>query len=414
MVISTAGIELIKEFEGCYLTAYKNKGETYWTIGYGHYGPDVYEGMKITKAQATSMLENDLNSEYVPHVNNIALPKFPDLNQNQFDALVSYDYNRGPGGLKQLVNNSSTIEELGNNIPVYWGSNSYYKKGLIRRRNKEKELFFRPVDGGSSPPRYDDATDVIENVISWALQIANDDSHGYDQANRWGPDYDCSSFVITAFEQAGVPLKTNGATYTGDLKSVALATDFREVSIGSRKRGDILLKEGSHVALYLGNERLVHASINEKGTITGGVTGDQTGKEICERSYYSHPWNFCLRYKGGSTGTYHPPDSGIEDVDPDTGCGDIWDDIVSTSYNIRQLSVKQINFIQTLSYKSTVHLKFTFARGKKEVGTNCFGKRLTFDTLPYTIVGVQNNGFLVLKPKRSNIHKIVNPKFIGR
>lgn len=51
------------------------------------------------------------------------------------------------------------------------------------------------------------------------IDIANDDSHGYDQDNRWGPDYDCSSFVISGFEQAGIQLETNGATYTGDLKS---------------------------------------------------------------------------------------------------------------------------------------------------------------------------------------------------
>ena len=45
-----------------------------------------------------------------------------------------------------------------------------------------------------------------------AIQIAEDNSHGYSQANRWGPDYDCSSMVCQVFEDAGIPLKTCGGT----------------------------------------------------------------------------------------------------------------------------------------------------------------------------------------------------------
>ena len=47
---------------------------------------------------------------------------------------------------------------------------------------------------------------VIQSAVAWARGIAADASHGYDQANRWGPDYDCSSFVISAYKAAGVPL----------------------------------------------------------------------------------------------------------------------------------------------------------------------------------------------------------------
>ena len=53
-----------------------------------------------------------------------------------------------------------------------------------------------------------------EKAVTWAIEIANDPAHGYDQDNRWGPDYDCSSLVISAWQQAGVPVKTKGATYT--------------------------------------------------------------------------------------------------------------------------------------------------------------------------------------------------------
>lgn len=154
MYISDKGLNLIKEFEGCYLTAYMNLGEEYWTIGWGHYGPDVYEGMTITQEEADNMLITDM-ADYCADVDLYALSKFPNLNQNQYDALVSYDYNRGPGGLKELVNNSNTIEELGNNITVYWGSNTNYYNGLMRRRRAEQN-FFRSGESGGTPLNPDD------------------------------------------------------------------------------------------------------------------------------------------------------------------------------------------------------------------------------------------------------------------
>lgn len=56
----------------------------------------------------------------------------------------------------------------------------------------------------------------IEDAVNWAVDIANDNTYGYDQTNRWGPDYDCPSFVISAWEAAVVDVKANGASYTGD------------------------------------------------------------------------------------------------------------------------------------------------------------------------------------------------------
>ena len=143
----------------------------------------------------------------------------------------------------------------------------------------------------------------IDKAVSWAMATAQNSAHGYDQALRWGPDYDCSSFIITAWERAGVPLKSSGASYTGNLKSAALRCGFRDVSAQVNRAsgaglqlGDILLNEASHVAMFVGNGNLVHASINERGGITGGQPGDQTGREICVRSYYNSPWDCVLRY----------------------------------------------------------------------------------------------------------------------
>lgn len=61
------------------------------------------------------------------------------------------------------------------------------------------------------------ASSKIEKALQWAINIANDNSHGYSQSNRWGPDYDCSSFVISALKAAGID--TGNATYTGNMRS---------------------------------------------------------------------------------------------------------------------------------------------------------------------------------------------------
>lgn len=147
---------------------------------------------------------------------------------------------------------------------------------------------------------------VIENAVEWAIGIANDDSHGYDQTNRWGPDYDCSSLVIQAWQNAGVPVKTQGASYTGNMYDAFIACGFIDVtsqvnlSSGSGViRGDVLLNIVNHTAMSTGNGQIVQASINEHGETTGGQTGDQTGREIYMRSYYNYPWDKVLRYPGG-------------------------------------------------------------------------------------------------------------------
>ena len=136
---------------------------------------------------------------------------------------------------------------------------------------------------------------IIEKAIAWALKIAADPAHGYDQRSRWGPNYDCSSFVIMAFKMAGLLLT---ATFTGNMKYDFLRNGFVVVKDRTLKRGDVLLHEKNHTALYIGNGQIVEASINERGGITGGQTGDQTGREIHVRNYYDYPWDMVLRYVG--------------------------------------------------------------------------------------------------------------------
>lgn len=142
---------------------------------------------------------------------------------------------------------------------------------------------------------------VIDKAINWAVSIANDNSHGYDQLHRWGPDYDCSSLLISAWQQAGVPVQANGATYTGNMKNVFVKCGFEAIKFNrsvSLKRGDVLLNEKHHTAMYIGDGKVVMASINEQGKAVGGRTGDQTGREILTCNYYvpSYGWDYILRY----------------------------------------------------------------------------------------------------------------------
>lgn len=152
--------------------------------------------------------------------------------------------------------------------------------------------------------------ETINKAVAWAVAVADDPSHGYDQAQRWSPDYDCSSFVISAWQQAGVPVRTSGASYTGNMYWAFIHCGFRDVTNSinlntgaNLQKGDVVLNTKHHTELYIGNGKMVKASINELGGVTGGKTGDQTGREIYIGNYYkpSYGWDYVLRYYGGET-----------------------------------------------------------------------------------------------------------------
>lgn len=149
---------------------------------------------------------------------------------------------------------------------------------------------------------------IPEKAVEWALSIANDNSHGYSQENRWGPDYDCSSFVISAYEQAGVPVKEAGASYTGNMKNAFRACGFQVLPAGSPlKVGDVLLNEQYHTVMAIGNGQVVAARRNEDG-----FAGDGTGREITTQNYYYYPnggWDCILRYAGSETAPDKTPES---------------------------------------------------------------------------------------------------------
>lgn len=137
------GIELIKSFEGCRLTAYKDSVGVL-TIGYGH-TEGVKYGMSISQNKAEELLKNDL----VKYENYVKKYITYALNQNQFDALVSFTYNLGGGNLQKSdlrkYLNAGYIEKAANEFDKWVYAGGKKLTGLVRRRAAEKALFLTPV-----------------------------------------------------------------------------------------------------------------------------------------------------------------------------------------------------------------------------------------------------------------------------
>ncbi|MBM2884524.1 muraminidase [Chromobacterium amazonense] len=144
MQTSSNGIQLIQQFEGLRLTAYQDSVGV-WTIGYGHTGPDVRAGLSISDSQATQLLSQDLR-RFEQGVSNLVKVA---INQNQFDALISFSYNLGLGNLQ-----SSTLLRLLNQgdyrgasgqFPLWDKAGGKVLPGLQKRRQAEQALFLSPV-----------------------------------------------------------------------------------------------------------------------------------------------------------------------------------------------------------------------------------------------------------------------------
>jgi len=139
MKVSQKGINLIKNFEGCRLKAYKCPAGVS-TIGYGHTNK-VLMGDEITQAEAERLLKEDL----LIHENNVSrLVKVP-LTQCQFDALVCFEYNVGYGNfssstmLKKI--NAKDYKGAADQFDKWIYANKKILPGLVKRRKAEKDLF---------------------------------------------------------------------------------------------------------------------------------------------------------------------------------------------------------------------------------------------------------------------------------
>lgn len=133
-----AGIDLIKQFEGCRLTAYRCPAGV-WTIGYGHTA-GVKQGQKITQAQADEYLRQDL-AKYEKNVEKY--DSRYQWNQNEFDAMVSFAFNVGSID-KLTVNGSRSKAVIAEKILLYNKAGGRALAGLTRRRKAERDLFLKP------------------------------------------------------------------------------------------------------------------------------------------------------------------------------------------------------------------------------------------------------------------------------
>lgn len=139
MNINNKGLELIKKYEGCRLTAYQCVAGV-WTIGYGH-TKNVTKGMIITQQQADNFLLEDIQTS-VHNVNKFQ-SKY-NFNENEFSALVSFAFNIGSIN-KLTANGTRTKAEIIKAIPKYCNANGKFVQGLYNRRISELELFNTPV-----------------------------------------------------------------------------------------------------------------------------------------------------------------------------------------------------------------------------------------------------------------------------
>lgn len=136
MNISERGLNLIKSFEGCHLTAYRCPAGVL-TIGYGRTS-GVYEGMVITQAQADQFLYEDVQ-RFVQAVNQYQA-RF-NFNQQEFDSLVSFTYNCGQGSLAAVMSCCNTKQEIAEECKLYNKGGGVVLAGLVRRREEEYQLF---------------------------------------------------------------------------------------------------------------------------------------------------------------------------------------------------------------------------------------------------------------------------------
>ena len=149
--------------------------------------------------------------------------------------------------------------------------------------------WMRKYDGGSVVNGNDGGKGG--RFVNNMLRLVNDDSHGYSQSNRWGPDYDCSSSIITALRWAG--FNTGNASYTGNMSSELTKHGWERLPYRNPKRGDILLNDATHTEMSLGDGKTAgfHSAHGHP------ETGDQAHEAYVGRD--PGGWAAILRYKNG-------------------------------------------------------------------------------------------------------------------
>lgn len=147
MQISENGLKLIAQFEGCELKAYRCPAGI-WSIGYGHTGDDVEPDMTITEDEAFELLGRD-TVKTEKSVSKMLVTQIANglINQNMFDALVSFAYNCGTGNLQKStllkkVKANPFDPSIENEFMRWTKAGGRELPGLVKRRKAEAELYF--------------------------------------------------------------------------------------------------------------------------------------------------------------------------------------------------------------------------------------------------------------------------------
>ena len=215
--------------------------------------------------------------------------------QGSFDRALHYWIDSSGYLAQDRIINPSSERDAGANFTAYAMKQGYIMTNETRMiggawYTADNDGVLSELAGGKSK--------LVKRYVNWALKIAKDNKHGYSQKNRWGPDYDCSSLVVSALANSG--FQVGNAVWTGNMKSELTKYGFKwYTDLSKLKRGDILLVHSAwrqHTEIYLGNGKTVGAHIAETGGVYGKA-GDQTGNEISVGKYYPI-WQGFLRYVG--------------------------------------------------------------------------------------------------------------------
>ena len=218
---------------------------------------------------------------------------------------LAYELEQNYSSLNQKLKTSNDYSALAKEFCISFERPKYPNTRARERANLATKYYNNIINQNkstSSPQttstQTTSATSAVDSALNWAIGIANDDSYGYSQSTRWGnPNYDCSSLIISAYEQAGIKVKEAGANSTRDMKNAFTQVGFEWIPGDPKKTGltlqpgDVLLKEGSHTEMYVGDGKNVGAHMNYDGK-----NGDKKGNEINIQSS-SHAWDGVLRLK---------------------------------------------------------------------------------------------------------------------
>lgn len=170
-LVSKELVNFVKGFEGFSPTTYLDPVGVR-TLGYGMTGPEIEGLTSVTEEQASNILEDLLNNKYAAPLKADLDSKGVQLNQNQFDALVSMAYNVGVNGVlgstlyKNVVAGVRDVSTITENFCRWSYAGGQQLAGLLRRRKEEAEMFFNGVNNNIAPANQNNSEYPLPQVYN--------------------------------------------------------------------------------------------------------------------------------------------------------------------------------------------------------------------------------------------------------